>query len=379
MARAKNFSVRWQLKRVNARLGVLALLATLVAAGGCANKESAPTPAPRAAAQPVRVVTLDKRGVQKAVRYVGTVRNRRQVRVTAQLPGTLGELTVEEGDRVEKDQILARIDAPDIEARKQQVRAEVRRGRTERDFACDQYATDKKLAAQKVIEQVKVDASRRRCESARESVHAARAKLEEVEATLERTVERAPVAGPVLERMAEPGEHVGPGRPLMVIGVDRQEVMVPVVETDLRRGVEVATPALVTLPTGQQIEAEISDLAPSAGGPGRAVEATVPLGTEHTGLRPGQSVDVDFVLERDEAAVAVPLDALKLTSDGAEVLFALEDGKVRQVAIERRFTAAGWVVTKTSFEPGTRVAISNLDVLADGTRVFAVEVEGGTQ
>ncbi len=374
MRGSKNFCYTGRLKRVNARFGVALVFLVMLLGAGC--RPSAPQRQQRTAPSPVRVVEVERQPIRQTVRYVGTVRVERQVRVAARLPGTLEELSAERGDWVEKDQVIARIDAPDLQARRGQVRAELRRARTDRDYLCKRYDTDQRLAKQQVLEAAKLDASKKMCASAREGVRAVEAKLREVEATLQETVERAPVSGPVLDRLSEPGEQVGPGKPLLVLGTDRREVVVPVAEADRSRGVGVGTRALVTLPDGTTLEVPVDDTGPTAKGPARAAETTLLLDAKHKQILPGSSVDVEFILHELESATPVPLEALRQTSEGARV-YVVQDGKATAVEVEPTISSGGMVAVEPELDAGAHVAVTNVDTLQDGEAVYAVEAGGG--
>ncbi|WP_230467492.1 efflux RND transporter periplasmic adaptor subunit [Lujinxingia vulgaris] len=326
--------------------------------------------------QAVRVITVEKRAMRQTLDYVGTIRATQQVALSAQLPGTLTSLHVDRGDRVTRGQLLARIDANDIAARRAQIAAEIQRARTENDYLCGRYATDQNLAEAGVIHSAQLDTSRNACESSAQAVAATEAKRGELEATLNKGVIHSPIDGYVLERSAEPGEDVGPGRPLLMLASDGLEVLVPVVESDLRRGIKPGTPALVSLSTSSEFEGQVDTIAPSARGAARSAEVTVALPENTTELRPGMSADVSFVLAALPDATPVPREALKATDEGWAI-FIIENDIARRVDIERGIAQGGLIAVEPRLASGTKVAVSNLDALDEGARVYPVDAKGG--
>lgn len=381
--------MRWDLffwvyspvKRVNARLVVAAML-MMAAAAGCGGERQGQEAGPdKAELHAVRVVAVHPEPIRQTLDYVGTVHAARQVSITSAVPGTLVELDVDEGDRVERGQVLARIDAPDVRARRDRVRAELERASVESAYVCDRLDTDRELAESEVIQRAQLDASQKNCDSARAAVAAAKAQLQELQATLAKTTVTAPSDAEVLRRLAEPGEEVGPGRPLVLLGGGDIEARIPVVESDLHRGIEVGTPARVSLPASagdgsHVIETEVVAVAPLATGPGRSSEVTVALPDAFERLRQGMSIDVSFVLDEVPDATAVPLAAVRSTARG-DVVFVIEEGAARQFGVERGIVESGRVAIEPRLAAGARVAITNIDTLYEGARVYAVEVTGG--
>jgi len=137
------------------------LMTVLWAAAGC-RTEPPPTPE---RPQAVRVIAPERRDLVHEVSYVGTVRSAREVKVLARVAGTLEALPVAEGERVAQGAVLARISAPELGARLDQAQAELERTTTERDYACETFATDQRLYDQDAISRAQLDRSRRQCRS----------------------------------------------------------------------------------------------------------------------------------------------------------------------------------------------------------------------
>jgi RND family efflux transporter MFP subunit len=350
------------------------LLLAGAALGACGSVEPRPpTSHGDPPARAVRTAAVRVGPLQDVVRYVGTVRSHREVTVLAQLSGTIAELPVREGDPVEEGAVVARIVAPETEARRDRARAELQRVRTDSAWLCERYATDGKLRRAGVVPQAQLDQSRSACRGSRASVRAVEAQLAEVDALLERTVERAPFAGQVLVWYGEPGENLQPGRPILLLGDHERELLVRVSESDLRRGVRVGGAALLDLGGGAPVPSRVTWIAPQSTGPARAFDVVVALPPETGGaLRHGMSVVVSFVLAEAPDAVAVPSGAVHEGADGAAILLVHDDRIARQ-AVTTGLRAEGWVAVVPPPSGDARVVVGSLEALADGARVYAVE------
>jgi len=169
-----------------------------------------------------------------------------EVDVASKLAGRLTEVRVREGDRVEADVVVARIDTESLEAQLRQAKAELRRSReesehakavvaqreSELEYARRELARAQRLATQgQYVSEESLDQARTTVRTAEAALRAARvqvaaseAGIEAAQASIERIgVEikdselRAPRTGRVLYRLAEPGEIVGVGGKVLTL------------------------------------------------------------------------------------------------------------------------------------------------------------------
>lgn len=168
-----------------------------------------------------------------------------RVDIATKYGGRLAEIDVEEGDRVEKDQVLARMDDTELRARLHEAEAGVTSARqrlAERRAVLEERESDLVFARKEldravtleereVASEETVDRRRSQMESARAAVasaeagiDAAEAQVEAAEATVERLraelddyVLTAPRAGRVQYRLAEPGEILGSGARVLTL------------------------------------------------------------------------------------------------------------------------------------------------------------------
>ncbi|MFO8071766.1 MAG: efflux RND transporter periplasmic adaptor subunit [Polyangia bacterium] len=356
--------------------GLIPLLAGIALLGAGCSKD-APGSARKLDSVAVRIAAVTQEDLARRIGYVGTVHSRREVKVRARTAGAVLSLAGE-GEVVSEGQTLARITAPEIAARASRMKAEVRRARTERGFTCESYETDRKLGEAGVLSSRQVAMSERACDAATAALAAARAGSREVGATRGKTSEQAPFGGLVLQWLVEPGQNVMPGTPLLILGGHELELRVQVAERDLERGVREGVPTSVRL-GGESHRLPVSTVAPMAVGPARASEVGIPLPGEPTPAPThGTSARVDFLVAEVRGAVAVPDKAL-VEADGASVVFLVEDGRARQVAVTPGIHDRGLIEVKGELSVGASVAVSNQDLLRDGASVFAVRQASGDE
>jgi len=83
----------------------------------------------RSVEKPLRTATVERGDVLVAVRETGAVEPIKRVEVKSKVAGQLAVLAVEEGDRVQKGQLIARLTVPEVEAQRDQVRAQLEAAR----------------------------------------------------------------------------------------------------------------------------------------------------------------------------------------------------------------------------------------------------------
>ncbi len=324
----------------------------------------------------VRTTQLRTGPIRETLRYVGTVHSQNEINVLARLAGKMEEFPVAEGESAMEGAVLARIAAPETGARVSRLRADVSRVREESVFLCQQAEIDKELARSDTIPRVRADGSRQKCTSSRAALKAARAGLRELKVLAGNTVELAPFDGKVLKWLAEPGENVMPGRPILILGDEPLEVRVQVHEKDVSAGIEKGTIAILSPEHSPPLRSEVSFAAPMATGLSRMFEIRIPLKEEDAALfRHGMSVDVAFVLNEKQEAVMVPVDAVKKADPGMGI-FVVRDDVARWENVAPSIREKGWIAIEANLKGDDRVVVSNLDMLRDGMAVYPVSSEG---
>jgi len=168
-----------------------------------------------------------------------------QVDITTKLSGRLAELYAREGDEVEVDQVLARLDVRELEAELQQAQAQVAQTQKQRNAAIAVIAqrnsevklTEKNLTRSRelyenqniAIEQLQrsetavqtaqaaESVAKAELELAEAAIDAARARVESVRTRIDDSILKTPLAGRVLYRLAEPGEVLAAGGKVFVV------------------------------------------------------------------------------------------------------------------------------------------------------------------
>ncbi|MGD9898719.1 MAG: efflux RND transporter periplasmic adaptor subunit [Calditrichaceae bacterium] len=344
--------MNWRIKLMMTILFVISIIFS-----GCKKENSEITHPPVA----VRVIKPMHKNMNKVLSYMGTVHSESEVKVTAQVQGTIASLRYPEGARIQKGDMIAKIYAPDLDAA-------VERTKADSDYWTRRYETDKRLVEAKAIPPEEGEASKR-------AYLAANAAYTEAKSRLEKTIEKSPINGEVLDWLVEPGQNVMPGQPILLLGNNKLELHAEVVEEDLRRGIRGGISALVTENDGTKFETKVSEVSPVASGTSRAFIVKTPLRSgDGQNLRKGASLRVDYILDSSKDAIVVPVQAIA-NRDKNPHLFVISDGLAFRRDVKLGIEQDGWIAVSMDGTGIETVAMSNLGSLKDSVRVFAVELE----
>jgi HlyD family secretion protein len=135
---------------------------------------------------------------------------RRKAAVASKGTGTLVFLGVEEGDRVKKGQVIARLDDSDVVATLQRARENLRLAEADLNDAKKSLERQRVLLQRELIAQAEYDAAEARYKRVVASIDAAKFAVKEAEVAVDNTRIVAPFDGTVLKKNADVGEIVAP-------------------------------------------------------------------------------------------------------------------------------------------------------------------------
>jgi RND family efflux transporter MFP subunit len=198
--------------------------------------------------------TFDANGVADAVQ---------QATVSTKLMGTVLAVRVHEGDVVRAGQALVEIDARDLTAKATQVAASIADAEALQREAATHASRFRALYADSAATRAQYDAAETGLARADAGLRAANAGASELEAMRSYATVRAPFAGVVTMRMADPGAFAAPGTPLITV----QDV------SSLRISVTAPADVAAHLKRGQSVDAQLDGTDVHA-----VVEGVVPAG-----------------------------------------------------------------------------------------------------
>lgn len=349
----------------------------------------------------VEVATASSRqaGAQAAVLNAsGYVTARRRATVSSKITGKVVQVNIEEGMEVREGQILARLDDETqraavalAEAQAEAARRNVNESEVRLNEARIHLARITKLvgigystAAEVDTARATVDSLEARIRAAREQVRVAERQVALERTNLDSTIIRAPFAGVVISKDAQPGEMVSPvsaggGFTRTGIGtiVDMRslEIEVEVNESYINRvKPDQAVTAMLDAYPEWQIPARVITTIPSADRQKATVLVRVAFMQLDLRILPDMGVKVTFLRDSEDAAPAarpvtlVPKGAIK--TDGKQsYVFVVVNDRVDRRAVTTGGTDGDRVEVVAGLNAGERVVVSPPPELSPGALV----------
>lgn len=300
-------------------------------------KEQGPPPGAAGGAPPATVLTarVGKQVSQPRHEVTGTLRAVSRSQVAAREAGAVEEVLVDEGETVAANQVIARLDLRRADAQIAEALAQQKLAEsmiTERSAELERAKTD--LSMKKALLDDKAISKREflDSQSAFTVAEAQRAAADDAlsEATSRLTLLelrradleiKAPFAGVVAARHAEPGQWLTAGQPVATIvstGDIEAWLQVPERFAGAVGQFGADTPIRVT-PLGRDVAAKSLQRVPDIDPASRLFAAVAVLPNESGDLTPGMSVTAALATGPEEPRLTVPVDAVIYTRMGSFV------------------------------------------------------------
>jgi RND family efflux transporter MFP subunit len=328
----------------------------------------------------------------------GYVVARRMATVSAKITGKVREIRIEEGQHVAEGEIIATLDPVDAGQQRDLARAQAAAATSQADAISAQLheaeanaARLSALSGQQLVSKAQRDQAvaqrdnlRAQLASARSNARAASDSLRIAEQGVDNTVIRAPFAGVVIAKAAQPGEIVSPfsaggGFTRTGIGtiVDMEslEVQVDVGEAYIGR-VQPGMPTEATLNAypDWKIPGKVIAIIPTADRGKATVTVRVALDSRDPRIVPDMGVRVSFLEKaapmqpQRKPGVLVPAAAIA-QRDGGDVAFVVEGERVSTHALQLGRTLGDDREVLSGLAAGDQVVLDPPEKLSEGAKV----------
>ncbi len=307
------------------------------------------------AAVPVEVAVAELHEISSYIETNGTLEAENEVDLVARIAAPVVRLNVEEGDRINKGDLLAQLDDEEIRARAEISKANLHESRLA--FERAERLHEANLISPEDYEQVltRFDTSRAQFES------------DQIE--LGYTDIRAPFSGLIISRYVNFAEQVSPNSPLFRIS-DFDPLLCPIriPERDLPR-VRLDQQAYLTLEAwpNERFAAKVLRISPIVEAATGTVKVTLAIESQGR-LRPGMFASVFLKTETRADTLVVPKSALSLDSIG-DTVYVVKDRTAQRREVELGFQEGDFVEVVSGIAPGELIVVVGQDGLSDGTPI----------
>lgn len=366
--------------------GVPLLLLTTVVMTGCggAAKQKGRRSPP---AVPVAVKVVKPGKVEIYATYPGRIRGTREVEVRARVEGILLKRHYNEGEYVEKGELLFTINPEPYQAKVQQRKAQLAKAKANLSQAREVWERVSRLYEINAVSEAERDAALAKLKTAKAAVALAKANLEAARIKLDYTTVEAPLSGVTSLEEVDVGALVTQGTLLTTITqLDPVHVRFSVPAEDAMMGphslaaivrqseggdTAVSRKATLILPSGKvydqvgHIDFTSSTIDPTTG----TVHMRAVFDNSDHELVPGRFVRVRILLETREHAIVIPNKAIADSQFQTQVFVVTEDNKAKPVPVQLGPAVEGGRIIEQGLEAGDRVIVIGLGAVRPGSRV----------
>lgn len=349
----------------------------------------------------VTVEKVKKENLTSKISASGEIKPKKNVNISAHVAGRIIKIGVEEGQRVNVDDFLLKLDSTQYEAmadrdralissyRAELIRAEATLKRDEKFYERQIKLFEEKLISEEQLETGKAqhDISKAQHQAILFQIDQAQASFQSTLDTLSKTVYNSPIDGIITSLRVEEGEIAmigtmnNPGTILMTIAdLSVMEVEVEVDETDVI-GVEIGHLAEVRVDAlpDQIIMGEVTEIGSSAlqkattSQESKDFKVIITLVAPPQSLKPGLSASADIITAEKKEALAVPISALVLrekkdeenknSDEQEEGVYVVESNRVKFIPVEKGIMGEMMIEIISGLEEGQEIVVGPYSAL----------------
>lgn len=370
------------------RLTVLAILFFIaLVLGGC-GKKTAPV---EEALIPVEVTRAGITDLAHTLNTSGEIIAGAEAAVAPKVSGRVTAVHVKVGDQVSQGQVLFELDATEARNTRTQAAAGVnvaasgvnRAQQTLTDAQLN-YDRMKALYEAQAVSKAQLDQAESTLNNARIGVQLAQEQLIQAQATNQNAQETynnyavtSPITGLIAAVNIESGEMA-----------NSQTTAVTVVQLNtVKTKLQLSENVVVSIKPGTEVPVKINSLnktvtgtvisvAPKADPSTRAFPVEIQLSNEQGDIKAGMVAQLDLETGVSKGAIALPADAV-LERNGQFYVYAVEDGKTKEIAVKKGVTAGDLVEIVEGIQEGQEIIVKGNHLVTDGQAVEVVNSERG--
>ena len=345
------------------------VLAGCQAGEGSGQVEEGGTPAAdEAPAIPVEVATATRADIVAVYSSTAPIEAFAEAEVVAKVGGEVIEILVEEGQRVEENQVLARLDGRRLRFEMQQ--AEANLNKLERDYSRNVDLKERGIISLGEFEKILYE-----MEALRASFNLAKLELSYTEI-------KAPIDGVVARRHIKVGNTLAVNAPTFQVTSLEPLVAHLYVPERQYRYIEAGQAATIQVDAlqGTAFEGIVSRISPVIDPATGTFKVTVEVVDETRRLRPGMFGRVDVVYDSHANALQIPRSAI-VEDAGESIVYVVEEGTAHRRVIETGYTSKGRIevvdglvdsdrfvlVGQAGLKAGSKVAVINMASVGDAS------------
>ncbi len=349
------------------RLILFTMIALIVILIGSIKKESALIAANKASAllqekPPINAVTLtlSPTTIRDRINLPGSIEPWTRLLLMSKLGGTITDVLVQAGDRVQKGDVLAHIESKDYEIALSRAEAAYKLAKSE-------YERDKSIYDKGVIPASALDTNKT-------NMQTARADYENAKLLYSRTTVTSPMDGVIRRMDAKIGLQLSVGDPIAeILEIDRLKGVIGIPESDVLavkklEMVEITIQAL----NNKKISAKVHFLSPSPETTARLYNLELEINNKEGNIFSGMFIRADIVKEVYENSLAVPFYSV-ISRNDEQFVYIEENGIARKKHVRLGIMEKWMVQITDGLHPGDKLLVEGHRDVEDNQPVKIVQ------
>lgn len=318
------------------------------------------------------IAKVSKQNIAHTLPISGSFNPVKWAYVKSQVAGEISEVLVREGATVKKDQIIARMDTRELQARVQERIGNLEASRAQQSMAEKNQSNNQELLNKNFISQNAFDSSQSNYLQAKGAVKASEAQLTLAKKSLSDAIIRAPIAGVIAERSVQAGEKVAIDVKLFtVMDLSKMELAASIPAAEIS---EVKLGQAVTFRVegfnNRQFEGHIDRINPSTQSGSRSILIYAIFNNTDGALKGGMFGTGQITVSEMQSQLTIPIDAVYQEKDGAFVYLIDKDIlKKQRVKLGVSNSSTGQTQVLEGLAEGNIVVSRRFDDIREGTKV----------
>ena len=311
----------------------------------------------------VSVDTLRQETFRHYAEVQGDVATDENIIIYPEYSGLLTQVNVDEGDRVRKGQVLARIDDGGLSSQLAQLEAQASLAKTT-------YERRKRMWEQNIGSEIEYLNAKTNYESTQNSVN-------QMKSQISKTVVRAPFSGVIDEVFTENGEVVSPGQSQLfrLISLENMYVEADVPEnylTKIKKGTNVK---IQISSIGEELDGKVSQVGNNINPNNRTFKVQIAIPNSEGVIKPNQIATIMLNDYTSEESVIIPESTIQKNAMGESLVYILGEssndstGVAQKVIVETGYTYNDSIEVTKGLQSGQILIIEGAKNLRDGQEI----------
>jgi len=308
---------------------------------------------------PVETTTITKGSISSYILLSSNLETEKMADIYSRVQGLVEKLNVEEGDYVQRGQVLMELEADEYKLAEERARINYQQQKNAFERAEAMY--QKELLSNEEYEQ------------ARFTTEGAKIEWQQAKLNLDYTKITSPISGYIVDRFRRLGDRIQPSDKLVtVINTDEMIAVVYIPEKEIEI-IEKGQKAFITSGhlKGEEFSGWVKRVSPAVDPNSGTFKVTVGVRNPQNKLRPGMFVNAHIITDTHANAVLIPKTAIVYENENMNV-YVVRDSVAHKIVLDVGFQNHEKVEARSEISAGEKVIIVGQSGLKDKTKVKIV-------